>query len=522
MNEKNIIKKIIEQRGLNERDLFGSFSDLEDYKLLPDYEEAIAKISKAIMDGKSIVLYGDYDVDGTLGMSVAYLMLQEVTPNVFTYSNNRFTQGYGISKSGVDEILSKYRNIGLIITIDNGIVAFEAIEYVKSLGIDIIVTDHHEPLEILPEATVVNPKRNDSKYPFSELCGCGVIWQLLRRFSSKDYSYLDLVAIATVGDVVPLLGENRIIVKEGLKLLNYPNRISTKLLKDMLKVETVDAHNTLAFKYVPTINSLGRMSGDMSLAVKFFTSNNEKEAAEILEKMIELNEERKEKTKTQYETALKNLDAEKNIIISFDPSFDEGIVGLISGKITEKFNKPSLVFSKTETGLKASGRSTNDFNIIEMLRTLNQDLFLSLGGHSMACGLLIDEKNFDEFKKEIDKLNPTIKPKEISYDFEIPEEMITLKLIEEINKLGPFGEGFPYPKAMIPKFKVQKIYTMGSDKRHLKLEGNNVSLVGFDMAKEYKELGYPQEINAIGVLNLNEYNGKTSIQMFVDKIETPR
>lgn len=510
-----IIQEIIRKRGIF---LNGTLNDLGDYHLLPDYEVAIKKIKEHIQKGNTIVLYGDYDVDGTLGMSVAYLMLKETYENVFAYSNNRFTQGYGICKSGIDEIIGSYNNVGLIITIDNGIVAFEAIEYAKSLGIDIIVTDHHEPLDNLPEAIVVNPKRKDNKYPYPELCGCGVVWQLLREFSQNSYEYLDLVSIATVGDVVELLSDNRIIVKEGLKLLNNPTRTCLRVLKETLGIEKVDAHNVLSFQYVPIINSLSRLEGDMSLAFEFFTSNDVNKCQEIANKMIELNDLRKQKTRDHFEVALKIMNPQDNVIVCFDESFEEGIVGLTAGKLAETFNKPAIVFAETPNGLKASGRSVNGINLIEELRKIKSDLFLSLGGHTMACGLLIEKTNLENFRNELRKLNIKTIPKQTSYDLEISPEMINQKLVEEIDELGPFGEGFPYPRFLIKEFMVKRFFEMGKEGKHLKLQGDNLSLVCFDMTEEYKGLGFPYKVNAIGFPSINNYNNKTYVQFIVDQL----
>ena len=526
----NIIDKILSARGITDKDFFlnGKISDMHDISLLKDGIKATEIIKKSIANNEKIILYSDYDTDGASGAAVAYMMLKELgAKKVDYYTNNRFKQGYGMCKSGIDEILKKHPDTKLVITIDNGIVAFESAEYLKALGIKLVITDHHEQGKELPTAdAVVNPKRLDGDYPFDGICGAVVVWKVLRELyedKNEANKYLDILAIATVGDVVPLLDENRIIVKEGLKLLRNDNRLSLKILRELTETTNTNSY-TLGFIYSPIFNAISRLEGNINPVIDFLTSEDEDFIKKIVSRLIKINEKRKKETKKQLEKAEKLLSNKgiKEVIVLYDESFAEGVVGLIAGRLKEKYNRPTFIFTKNQNGnLTGSARSIEGFDIKKSLDKC-EDLLLKYGGHTLAGGLSLKAKNLNLLEnKLIEIAKQTLTEKDYAKRFYyvdiLKEDDITFDLVKALSQLEPYGAGFPKPLIRLKDFNVKRVFTMGQNKEHLKLIGEDMSILAWRQSENYAKRGKPLTVTALGYPEINIYKNNVNIQFVVNQ-----
>ena len=531
--------KILINRGiktLHEIDIFynGKIENLGNPKKMKDAEEAAQIIIDSIKANEEIVVLGDYDDDGALAIVVAIKALRKLGANVSYYTNNRFTQGYGMQISSIDEILKNKPNTKLIITVDNGIMAFDGANYaVKEKNLKLIITDHHEQGDSLPVAhAIVNPKRKDEDfYSYNRyLCGAGVIWKLMLLVywnMKEDLKYLydmtDIVAMATVGDIVPLLGENRIIVKDGLSKIKNGDNLTFKILQEVTGVKEINAHYTLGFVYVPMVNAVGRINGSVEIAVEMFLSEDEETITKYALQLKELNEKRKELTVSQEELCKTLIPAESEVtsIIVSHGTFHEGIVGLIAGRLKETFNRPSIVLKNEDGVLKGSARSIPGFHIKEALDKCS-DLLLGYGGHDMAAGLSLKETNLEAFKNRINRLiketfgeAPIVKTYNV--DYVVTPEKLTIEMIENLKELEPYGANFEKPLIALDGFNVEKVYFMGEEKQHLKLVGNkNLTLLAWREADKYLERKEPKKIKALGYPELNIWNNNVNIQFVID------
>ncbi len=530
-----LMLRILVNRGLTSADqiisfLYSSKHDLLNTAEMMDASKAVSIIQDSLKNNEEIVVYGDFDADGCSATVVMVSLLRRLGAKVGFYTNNRFLHGYGMCKEGIDEMLSLYPNTRLIITVDNGIMAFGGIDYAKSLGIKVVVTDHHEQGEVLPNAdAVVNPKRHDCKYPFKGLCGAGVAFKLMMLLYwtlgeklQPVYDMLDIVALATVGDVVPLLGENRIIVKEGLKLISEEKRPAFRIFREATGVTEINSHFTLGFIYVPTINAIGRINGDPRKAIEIFLTDDERSITENLNYLIELNKKRKDLTEKQYEEA-ENLLSQKGVqegIVLYGDSFHEGIIGLIAGRIKEKYNRPTIVLTKSENALKGSARSIDGFNIKEGLDALSY-LFLKHGGHAKAAGLSLDESNLANFEKAfIELCKKSISKddfvKKYVIDCVISPDTVSTNIVDELRQLEPYGEGFPKPLLALNNFKFEKPFYMGTEKQHVKFDNGRMSVIVWRGSETYKNRGEPKNIRALGYPSLNVFKNNVTLQFIVD------
>ena len=563
-NIPEISLRVMYNRGLHtvedmEKHMFGNLNDLHDPFLLPDCDKFCEVVSNAIKQNKHIINYTDYDVDG-IGSGITCLdginKLIELSGSSATidwYANNRFVEGYGITIGGVMDLVKKHPDVGLIITTDNGIVAFDAVEKCKELGIDIVITDHHQTLkendiEKLPDAlAVVDPHRVDSIYPFPNMCGAGVMFKLLLALSEymsfdKEWVYdlLDVVAMATIADVMPLLDENRIFIKEGMKLVKDEKRFAFTMLrkgleksyasKDRNQIIVVD-EELFGYTYCPMLNALGRIHGVIDDAMELFTSNDEKLMEKLVDKIIVNNEDRKRYTEEQTKIAFsqfEEMDELPDVLVSYDDSYMEGIVGLIAGRLKERFHRPAIVFAKNGNNLKGSARSIDGVNMIEHLLNI-KNCILGCGGHAGAAGLSIESINLDKFEKEIlneIKLTETQKDHIVNIDAAIKVEDITEEIIDGIEKLKPFGEGFEKPRFGLQKFIADIPSTgnpyRGKDKQTVRLVNNEgFTVLMFKNAQTFENIEYKfqqrKEIKCIGYPSINVFNNRTSLQMIVEE-----
>lgn len=525
---ENLVEMILNQSGIEDKEYFlnGKIEDIPSITLIEDGQKAVKILRTAIQNNDKIGIHYDYDTDGVGGGSASYLMLKELGANVFAYSNNRFKLGYGICKKAIDDMIEQHPDIKIILTVDNGISAIDAIKYAKDKGLIVIITDHHEPGEELPIAdAIINAKIKNCGYPFTELCGAGVVWKLISELYEDRQNankYLDIVSISTVGDVVPLVDENRLIVKKGLELLRNESRLSLRILKEETKTDRITSDSTLGFLYSPIFNAISRINGDISLVFDMLVSEDEKFIRKTCKELIRINNLRKEKTNNQLELAeklIKDIKIEEVIVI-YDETFDEGVVGLIAGRIKEQYNRPTIVLTRAEDGsLKGSGRSIEGFNMKENLDKV-KELLLGYGGHYMAGGLSIIESNLEEFKKRIIEIAKYVLTeddlvKKFRYNFTITEDKITIDLIKKIESLEPFGQGFKSPVFKIKDFKVDSVQFMGQDNDHLKLKGERISMISWRNVLAFKERGNPMSINALGSLSINTFRDIDYLQFMV-------
>lgn len=527
-----LLATILANRGIIEDEKVRKFleptrEDFYDPFLMPDMEVAINRIIEAINKNEKIMIYGDYDVDGITSISVLQKFLKEREVEVSSYIPNRLEEGYGLNKEAIKGIYDKgYR---LMITVDCGISAIEEIEYANSLGITTIITDHHEPLEELPKAlAVIDAKRKDNKYPFNQLAGVGVVFKVIQALGiklgldEKEYlKYLDLVCVGTISDIVPLVDENRVIAKLGLKLVNVTKNLGLRCLLEAAGYKTIDS-NTVSFGIAPRVNACGRM-GHETEALDIFLSDDINEVRNLTEKLNEYNRTRQETEKNIVKEALQlietNKENEKSAIVLGHNGWHHGVIGIVSSKITETYFKPSILVSFEDGAAKGSGRSIPGFDLHEALCKCSNFLE-KYGGHEMAVGLSLKEENFESFKQELVKIAKESKVDEILpviyIDGTVKQEDMKMDFVKELHKLEPFGEGNKMPLFAYKGLKINSIRAL-TEGKHLKLtlKDDNIIIdaIGFNMGNLVNEYLIGDKVDIVGVLEVNNFNGMENIQI---------
>lgn len=507
-------------------------SDFHDPYLMPDMEIAVERIIKAIDNQEKVIIYGDYDVDGITSITVLKKFLKTCGLEADYYIPNRLSEGYGLNKAAIDYI--KEKEYTLIITVDCGISGIEEIEYANSLGIETIVTDHHEPMELLPPAVaIVDLKRKDNDtYPFKSLAGCGVVFKLTQALGmrlgidEKEYlKYLDIVCVGTISDIVPLVDENRVIAKLGLKLVEVTRNPGLKALLNASGYKVVNS-NTISFGIAPRINACGRM-GYEEEALKLFLTENLVQASEITERLNKYNRDRQEIEKNIYDEAIKMMEKEDSnaqSIVLGSNNWHHGVIGIVSSKITEMYFKPSILICFEGEDGKGSGRSIPGFDLHEALAETAKYLE-KYGGHEMAVGLSLKKNNFNRFKEAFEKY---VEEKDITgivpiieIDKQISLKDIDSNIVKQLDLLEPFGEANRRPIFVYKNLKIDSIRAL-SDGKHLKMtlkDGNTiVNAIGFNMGQLSKEYMIGDRIDVVGTLEINAYNGREMVQINVKDI----
>lgn len=552
---KNISKytiKTLFNRGVRtKRDiLYNLYANLKHQHKIPmkDSNNFKVRLSNALVNNELITILGDYDTDGSMATILTYLALKRLGFKVKYDMNNSAVEGYGLKIESVDNIIDKYPDTKIILTVDNGIRSFEAVEYCNRLNIDVLITDHHNPsAEGLPNATaVVDPKREDCLYPFKGLCGAGVVWKLMLELceflNNKDaLDYIEelvwLAGIATVADQVPLLEENRIIVKETLKKFNNSSwRENNYFIKEFYELLGIGNFktDTIAFYIAPMINSMRRLSGDTLTLVDTLVENDKDEVKALVKLLDKLNKERRELTKEQLDIAyglLEDYNTDNNVIVISSEKFTDGIVGLVAGKLVEEFNKPVIVLHEYDNGVcKGSCRSIAGINIEKILSKLDNHL-VEFGGHDMAAGLTITKDKLDLFKNDLisicNSLDDKLFKDVVLIDLVLSENNVTVELADIIENMEPYGNSFTKPLFYLQDFKIDykksvsnkagSIY-VGSDGGTLRLvsEGGLVS-IGFKSVDKFKSLENPSIVSLVGYPSINEFNGKRYAQFIIEK-----
>ena len=500
-------KNITDEKVLN-KFLHPTRKDFYDPFLMPDMDLAIDRILKAIDNKEKIIIYGDYDADGITSITVLKSFFKDLGIDVDSYIPNRLDEGYGLNKPAVKQIVEK--GYELMITVDCGISAIEEIKYANELGIDIVVTDHHEVGETLPDAiAVVDAKRKDNIYPCRDLAGVGVVFKLIQALSIKlnlkeeaYLKYLDIVCIGTISDIVPLVDENRVITKLGLMLVNQTRNVG--------------------LKSAPRINACGRM-GHAEEALKLFLSDNIVEVQELTKKLNDYNLKRQETEKGIYQEALKkieeeNLDKNDTIIVAGE-NWHHGVIGIVASKITELYFKPSILLCYEGEEAKGSGRSIPGFDLHDALMKC-LDHIEKFGGHSMAIGITIKRNELENLKESLEKVAKDEHIEDIipiiHIDAKIPLSEITKEMVESLKELEPFGEGNKMPVFVMKNLKIDSIRAL-TEGKHLKLtlkDGNNIiDAIGFNMGELTEEYKIGDKIDVVGVLEINSFNGVDSVQI---------
>ena len=530
------IASLLLQRGITSfeeaRAFFNpSLADLHDPFLMKDMDKAVERILLAISSEQPILIYGDYDVDGTCSVAVLYLFLSAIYPNVFTYVPDRYKEGYGVSSQGID--FADDNQIPLIITLDCGIKSHERVAYARERGIDMIITDHHTPSETLPEAlAVLNPKRADCSYPYKELCGCGIGFKLVQAlcktldFSPETaYKYLDLVALATCADIVPLTGENRILVHTGLQLINQqPTEVMQLLLASAKRpVEVRD----LVFVAAPRINAAGRME-HAEKAVRFLIGCDLDKATEL----EYLNTQRKTTDEQITEQALCMIlsqgEEEAPATVVFSQDWHKGVIGIVASRLIETYYRPTIVFTQSGDVLAASARSVKGFNLYEALCECKDEL-IQFGGHTAAAGMTLRPENYERFKQKFQEVVERTLPQELrspklTLSGELPLGDITYTFYRCLQRFAPFG-----PKNMTPVFYARgvlakEVRRVGKDFSHLRMiltdpkSNHDFVAVGFGLAPQKELIESGQPLTIAYQLTENSWQGRTSLELVVKDV----
>ncbi|MDY4575511.1 MAG: single-stranded-DNA-specific exonuclease RecJ [Intestinibacter sp.] len=512
-----------------------SLDYLRDPFLLKDMQKAVDRIKEAVDKKERIFIYGDYDVDGVSSTSILFLYFKSIGYDVKYYIPNRLEEGYGISI----EALEKINQMGcdLLISVDCGITSYPEVEFAKSLGIDVIITDHHECQSDIPDAiAVINPKQPDCNYPFDSLCGCGVAFKLIQaltppeEFKKAMYNYLEIVTLATICDMVPLKDENRIIVKNGLNMMKDGRNIG---LQELIKVCGVDntkiGSSHIGYSVGPRINASGRL-GYSYLGVELFTTEDRKKAKDIALDLEEKNNERQLIESKMYSEAEAIINSDKSyendkVLVIAKEGWQHGIIGIVASKLTEKYYKPTILLTIEEGMATGSARSIKGFSIFDTLVEC-KDLMTKFGGHEQAAGLSMDSKNIEELRQRVNKIADYNLTQEdmienIKVEYELEEQQISLDLVEELHKLEPFGLSNPTPRFIMRDLVLANIGFVGAAKQHLKITLQKdfvYEAIGFNMAYLADEFTRGDKVDVLFQLGENNYNNNRKVQLLLKDV----
>ena len=542
LNVEDFVATLLVQRGIEtfedaKRFFRPTLNDLNDPYLMKDMDKAVERIETAIANQENILVFGDYDVDGTTAVSLVSSYLKTYYPNVATYIPDRYDEGYGISFKGID--FADDNGFSLIIALDCGIKSIDHIAYAKERNIDFIICDHHRPGEFLPDAiAILDPKRNDCNYPYDELCGCGIGFKLIQALGTNRNQtiddlipYLDLVAAAIAADIVPMTGENRVLAYFGLQVINSEPRPGIKALIFQLKKQTLDITDVV-FIIAPRINAAGRIKHG-NHAVELLTEFDFEQAQQFASEIETYNSERKDLDKQITKEALQQIEENKEqkrfTSVVFQENWHKGVIGIVASRLIETYYRPTLVFTKSGDKYAASARSVKGFDVYNALEACSEYLE-QFGGHMYAAGMTLKEENYqlfkDAFEKEVEKtIHPDMLTQEISVDAEINFTDITPKLTRILKQFEPFG-----PQNMTPVFLTKNIKDtgygkpMGQEEEHLKLfvKQNNsegIPAIGFGLGNKFDITIHQKPFQAVYSIDENEWKGQLSLQLRLKDIQ---
>ena len=530
------------QRGITDYDKAKAFfrptlDDLHDPFLMKDMGVAVARLQKAMENNEKVLVYGDYDVDGTTAVSLFYGFLSQKYQNMDYYIPDRYKEGYGISTQGID--YAKENGFTLIISLDCGIKSVDKINYANSLGIDFIICDHHNPGEELPQAiAVLDPKRADCDYPYKELSGCGVGFKLLQalcrqnNYEEKElYSYLDLLAISIASDLVPITGENRIFTFYGLRLINRKPRPGINALKEIAGLKKDIEVSGIVFGFAPRINAAGRIAHART-AVELLLSKTEEDAEALSETINDRNTQRKDFDKSITQEALQMIESDEELLNSkstvlFKEDWHKGVIGIVASRCIEKHYKPTIIFTQSNGHAAGSARSVDGFDVYQAISQCS-DLLEQFGGHKYAAGLTLKVDNIPAFQKKFEEVvSASITAEQlipqVEIDLPISLDQVNQKFFNIIKQMAPFG-----PQNMEPVFVSEAVVNAGQSrllkgehiKLHIKQENTEpLEAIAFGMAEFFPGISAGKPFNLCYKICENEFNGKKSLQLFVKDIK---
>lgn len=537
-----VVAQLLAQRNITSFESAKAFfrphiGQLHDPFLMQDMETAVSRLQQAIDQKETVMVYGDYDVDGTTSVSLLTHFLRSQGLNVTPYIPDRYAEGYGLSKKGIDT--AKAANISFMIALDCGVKAIEQVAYANSLGIDIIICDHHTPGDVLPNAlAILDPKRSDCAYPFKELCGCGVgfkLMQALLQQQGKDVSdiiaYLDFVAVAIAADIVPMVGENRTLAFLGLQQLNAHPRPGLKAL--MRDKPTAQIISDVVFGMAPRINAAGRMKHGLH-AVELLLSATDEEAQTLAQEVEMYNTSRREVeqeiTKEALAQITENQEENNAANVVYAPHWHKGVIGIVASRLIESYYRPTLVFTKSKEGiLAASARSVRGFDVYKAIDACSRHI-IQFGGHKYAAGVTLKEENYQAFKAAFEAqvaqtITATQKEQALDIDVTLPFASITPKLLRILKQMEPFG-----PENRSPVFYTEGVVDsgyaklVGQDKNHLKarfVQGSSstIDAIGFGLGQKMDLLKKGAPLRIAYALEENVWQGNVSVQLRLKDIE---
>lgn len=502
---------------------------------LNDLKKTIDRINKAIKNKELIVVYGDYDVDGICATAILWETLVAHGANAMPYIPHRIDEGYGLSETGISNLQSKMPDAKLIITVDNGIVAKEGVEFAKEKDIDVIITDHHQASNVLPDAySIVHSV---------EVCGAAVAWLLSQEIKKHSSSFknltdnhLELAAIATVADMMPVLGPNRAIIKEGFKELNTTKRLGLLAIFNEAGIDLTKSIGSYEVGYIigPRINAMGRLEYAMD-SLRLLCTKDQKKAKILADKLGKTNRERQDITQETFLSAKLKIENSKlkigKLIFLSDKDYQPGVIGLVAGKLVEEFYRPTIVVSEGDKYSKASARSVSGFNITDFMRTAG-NLLVNIGGHPMAGGFTVETSILKVLKEKLETLGGQMiednhLKKEIKIDCKLPMSLLSLELAEKIEKMEPFGIGNSTP-VFSSNVVIGDMRQVGQDGKHLSVSvkdsnsNHSIRGIAFGQGKKSKELAIGDKVQLIYCIDVNSWNGQIRIQLRVKQFEKIR
>ncbi len=546
LNISTSLSELLVQRGVTTFDEAKEFfrpnlENLHDPFLMKDMDVAVSRINEALRNNEKIMIYGDYDVDGTTSVALVYSYLKEFYDHILAYIPDRYKEGYGLSFAGIDH--AEQQKASLIICLDCGIKAVEKVEYAAQKNIDIIICDHHRPGSIIPKArAILNPKQPNCPYPFKELCGCGIGFKLIQalQISSKKplsdiWKYLDLVATAIGSDIVPINGENRVLAHHGLNVLNSTPRPGFKAIIQNAKKENLTITDVV-FIIGPRINAAGRMKHGLH-AVELLIETNFDNAKEISQAIEVYNTNRRTTDKEITQEALLQIqelkEEDRKTTVVYHPDWHKGVIGIVASRLTETYYRPTLVFTKSGNFLAASARSVHGFDVYNAIEKCS-NVIEQFGGHKYAAGLTIKEENYSAFKTKFEKVvSQSITAEQLTrrqvYDLSIRMEDISQKFFRILNQFAPFG-----PQNMKPVFRINGLQDtgyarcVGKDNEHLKCKlfyqknPFKVDAIGFGLGQKLNLIQNRHQVDILCTLDENEWNGQKSLQFILKDLKATK
>lgn len=542
INTNSYLSSILYQRGIRNFEDAKKFfrpglEDLHDPFLMKDMDKAVKRLKTALDNEEKILIYGDYDVDGTTAVALVYSYIRKFYPNCEPYIPDRYSEGYGVSLAGIE--WAEQNGYSLIIALDCGIKSFELIRVAAQKGIDFIICDHHLPEETVPvAAAVLDPKQEDCNYPCPDLSGCGVGFKFMQAFAQRYrddkelYNFLDLVAVSIASDIVPITGENRVLAYYGLKKLNESPLPGLKALKDIAGIKNDLDVSGIVFTLGPRINAAGRVAHGRA-AVDLLIAKTEEEANELAEKINLKNEVRKEFDSSITEEAIAMIETNNSLrssksTVLFKNTWHKGVIGIVAARCVEKFYRPTVILTESNNKITGSARSVYGFDLYNAILGCS-DLLEKFGGHKYAAGLTLDVSNLEAFQQRFEQVvSSTITDDMlipvVDIDIALQLDVITPKFLSILKQMGPFG-----PDNQKPVFEARNVYVFNSlssfKDRHLKFlvsqkgSDNVFQAVGFDQAEYYQQIARGDQFRMAFTIEENQYNGTTTVQLRIKDIK---